>query len=139
MPLDQAEAPGPRFSAEEMRRRHQRARALMRERAVQALLVGGGPGSPDVFYLAHYRLSSPAWVVPPAGGEPVVPHHFFNRNACARAMATVADVRWYGPSAAQAVAACLREVGLAGWRGGGRRGGRREWLHRYPLRFAVRG
>jgi Xaa-Pro dipeptidase len=116
--------PYPRFSDGEMDRRLEAARGLMRRQGVDALLIGGGPGSADVFYLTNYRPHSPAWVFLPLSGEPVILHHFHNHNPCIRAMTRVRDVRWYGPHAPEALAACLREhdlgrgaVGVVGLQG----------------------
>lgn len=109
----QEESPYPRFSDGELARRAAAVRGLLRDRGLDALLVGGGPGAADIFYLTNYRPRSPAWLLLPLATEPVLFHHFFNHNPCVRAMGTVRDVRWYGPDAAAALAACLRELDLA--------------------------
>jgi Xaa-Pro dipeptidase len=103
----------PRFSEAEFRRRHQGVRALLQESGADALLIGGGPGSADVFYLTNYYPYMPAWVVFPRDGDPVIFHHFFNHNPCIREMSIVEDVRWYGPRPHAALADFLRERDLA--------------------------
>lgn len=82
---------------------------MMRERGVDALLVGGGQASADIFYLTNYFPQSPAWTIFPLDGEPIVLHHFFNHGPCIRDMAVVSDIRWYGPSAPPTMARTLKE------------------------------
>jgi Xaa-Pro dipeptidase len=104
--------PYPRFSDAEFGRRHAGARQLMREHGLDALVIAGGPGSADVFYLTNYFPFMPAWVIFPLDGEPAIFHHFFNHGPCIREMSIVDDVRWYGPAAPDALAGFLRERDL---------------------------
>lgn len=106
----------PRFSDEERRRRHDAVAAAMERASVDALLVYGAPGSVEIPYLINYLPAGPCWLVYPRNGEPVAFLHFYNHVPCAKEQATIADLRWYGPSATETVADELQYRGLAGAR-----------------------
>jgi Xaa-Pro dipeptidase len=106
----------PSFSSHEFGRRASAVRAAMKDQGLDAILLYGGPGSPEISYLTNYVPASPCWVVFPLEGEPVVFVHFFNHIPCAEEMSIVADVRGYGPSPAATLDEELRSRGLAGAR-----------------------
>ena len=103
--------PFPRFSVGEYQRRHQAIREAMAKEDLDALVIGG-MAPPEVPYLINYVPFSPCWLIFPRQGEATCFVHFFNHIPCAKAQAIIDDIRWYGPSATQAVADHLKERGL---------------------------
>jgi len=103
----------PRFSDAEYARRHGAVREAMDREGLEAILVGGGPGSADVHYLVNYSAQSPSWLLFPREGEPTCFLHFYNHLPCAKQQAIIEDVRWYGPSPTETLAEHIRERGLA--------------------------
>ncbi len=101
----------PRFPDAEYQRRHRVIRHAMAQEGLDAIVVGG-MGAPEVPYLINYMPHSPCWLVFPREGEATCFLHFHNHIPCARAQAIIKDIRWYGPSPTQAVAAHLKERGL---------------------------
>lgn len=102
----------PGFSAEEYARRHRAVRAAMVKEGLDAIVVSGGPGAPEVHYLVNYLAQSPCWLIFPREGEPSCFIHFYNHLPCAQAQAIISDVRWCGPSPTQTVAEELRRRDL---------------------------
>lgn len=108
----QSEALYPRFSAAEMDRRGRAVREAMEREYIDALMIYGGPGSPEISYLINYMPAMMCWLIYPRAGEPVVFLHFFNHIPCTQAQATIEDVRCYGPSPVETLSAELRARGL---------------------------
>ncbi len=106
----------PTFTAPEFERRWSAVREAMTHEGLDALLLYGGPGSPEISYLTNYVPNSPCWFVAPLEGEPVVFVHFFNHIPCTKAMSRFDDVRGYGPAPAATLAGELRARGLGGAR-----------------------
>jgi Xaa-Pro dipeptidase len=104
----------PRFSPDEFKRRADTIREAMLREGLDALLLYGAAGSPEISYLTNYLPASPCWVVFPLDGEPVVFVHFFNHVPCTKAMSIIDDVRGYGPSPSATLATELRSRELAG-------------------------
>jgi Xaa-Pro dipeptidase len=102
----------PRFSAAEFERRNSAIAAAMERDGLAAVLIYGGPGSPEISYLTNYLPASPCWLLVPHDGEPVVFVHFYNHVPCTKAMSTVSDVRGYGPAPAETLASELAARGL---------------------------
>jgi Xaa-Pro dipeptidase len=88
----------PCFSNEEYARRYRTVRQAMEEQDVDAILVFGARGSPEVHYLSNYLAQSPCWLLVPRDGAATCFIHFFNHQPCAKAQSILSDVRWYGPS-----------------------------------------
>lgn len=103
----------PRFSDHEYARRHQAVRDAMAKAGLDAIVVSGGPGAPEVHYLVNYIAQSPSWLVFPRVGESSCFIHFFNHLPCAKAQAIIPDVRWYGASPTETVAEEVRKRGLS--------------------------
>lgn len=107
----------PIFSDAEMAARHERVRAEMARRGVDALLVhghtglGNSVGQVNVQYLARYAAVIETFLVLPADGEPTlllaIPFHVPN----ARAISYVTDIR-SGDALGGAIA-LLKDAGLA--------------------------
>ncbi len=103
----------PRFSAAEYGRRLDAVRSAMASENLDAILVSGTRGSPEIHYLSNYLAQSPCWLLLPCQGQPTVFIHFFNHQPCARAQATIDDIRWYGPLPIPTLAEEIRRRGLA--------------------------
>jgi Xaa-Pro aminopeptidase len=88
----------PRFSDVEYERRYGAIRAAMTKESLDAILISGARGAPEVAYLSNYQAQSPCWMVFPREGEATVFIHFFNHQPCAKAQSIIDDVRWYGPT-----------------------------------------
>lgn len=75
----------PRFSQAEFDRRHRAVRQAMAREDLEAILVYGGPGAPEVAYLINYLPASPCCrsAVPSVGGS-AVPVQRAYRPRCAR-------------------------------------------------------
>lgn len=102
----------PRFSDAEYERRHGTIREAMAGDGLDALIVFGGLGAPEVPYLINYLPQSPCWLVFPREGETACFLHFYNHIPCAQEQAIIKDIRWYGPTPTKTVADHLGEVGL---------------------------
>ena len=70
----------------------------MEKEGLEAIVICGGMGSPEVHYLANYIAQSPCWLVFPREGEPTCFLHFYNHLPCTKQQAIIEDVRWYGRS-----------------------------------------
>jgi len=88
----------PRFSDREYSRRYYAIRAAMAKENLEAILISGARGSPEVAYLSNYQAQSPCWMVFPREGEGTLFIHFFNHQPCAKTQSIFEDVRWYGPT-----------------------------------------
>ncbi|MFQ5895947.1 MAG: M24 family metallopeptidase [Nitrospinota bacterium] len=107
----------PRFSREEMARRHGLARRLMEEEGLSALLLFGlggtnRRGQADLYYLSGYRDFNHAYLILPREGEPTLFVGLYNHLHNARALSVFPDVRHGGYGPPQAVAERLEELGL---------------------------
>lgn len=102
----------PHFSDEEYARRHRAVREAMAQEGLDAIVISGGMGAPEVHYLANYQAQSPCWLVFPREGESACFIHFYNHLPCAKAQAIIPDIRWYGPSPTETVGEELRRRGL---------------------------
>ncbi len=60
----------PRFSDTEYARRNQSVREAMEKEGLEAIVICGGMGSPEVHYLVNYIAQSPCWLVFPREGGP---------------------------------------------------------------------
>ena len=103
----------PRFSTMEIERRHNMARAAMRESDLDALVVYGSIGSQEILYLADFEVTREAILVFPGEGEPVMFIQMYNHLPSARRVSAIADVRWGGLNTATTAAEHIRERGLA--------------------------
>ena len=103
----------PRFSDAEYARRYQSVREAMEKEGLEAIVICGGMGSPEVHYLVNYIAQSPCWLVFPREGEPTCFLHFYNHLPCTKQQAIIEDVRWYGRSPTETVAKELSDRGLA--------------------------
>jgi Xaa-Pro aminopeptidase len=103
----------PRFSAIEYTRRYTAVREAMDRDNLDAILISGARGSPEVAYLSNYLAQSPCWLLFPRKDAAAVFIHFFNHQPCAKAQSVIEDVRWYGPAPLRTIAEELRKRGLA--------------------------
>ncbi len=103
----------PRFSNTEYTRRYTALRESMDKENLEALLISGARGSPEVHYLSNYLAQSPCWLLFPRRAHPSLFIHFFNHQPCARAQSIVEDVRWCGPSPMPTVLEEIRQRGLS--------------------------
>lgn len=103
----------PRFSDGEYARRYQSVRESMEKEGLEAIVICGGMGSPEVHYLVNYIAQSPCWLVFPREGEPTCFLHFYNHLPCTKQQAIIEDIRWYGRSPTETVAKELSDRGLA--------------------------
>jgi Xaa-Pro aminopeptidase len=103
----------PRFSNIEYTRRYTAVREAMDRDNLDAILISGARGSPEVAYLSNYIAQSPCWLLFPRTDAAAVFIHFFNHQPCARAQSVIEDVRWYGPTPLRTIAEELRKRGLA--------------------------
>lgn len=102
----------PRFSDAEYARRYRAIREAMARESVDAILISGARGSPEVAYLSNYQAQSPCWLLFPGQGDATVFIHFFNHQPCAKAQSVMRDVRWYGPTPLPAIVEEIRKRGL---------------------------
>ncbi|MGH7828041.1 MAG: M24 family metallopeptidase [Candidatus Binatia bacterium] len=103
----------PTFSNEEMASRHRKAKTLMDQEGVDALLVyGTGRYASDVYWLTDWPSSREAYVLMQKDKDPVVLMQLFNHFPMARVMSVVKDVRWAGANTSNSVLELLRERGL---------------------------
>ena len=102
----------PRFSDEEYARRYRAVLEAMQKDDLDAILISGARGSPEVHYLSNYLAQSPCWLLFPRQGDPTVLIHFFNHQPCAKAQSIVEDVRWYGPSPIEAIVKEIQRIEL---------------------------
>jgi Xaa-Pro aminopeptidase len=103
----------PHFSNTEYIRRYTAIREAMDKQNLDAILVSGARGSPEVHYLSNYLAQSPCWLLFPRQNEPTVFTHFFNHQPCAKAQSVIEDVRWYGPTPMPAIVEEIRQRGLS--------------------------
>jgi Xaa-Pro dipeptidase len=104
----------PRFSAGEYERRNRAVRDAMDREGLDALMIYGGAGSPEICYLTNYLPVMSCWLLFPREGEPVVFIHFFNHVPCTKEMSVIDDVRCYGPSPTATLAAEMHARVLTG-------------------------
>ena len=102
----------PRFSNSEYMRRYTAIREAMDKEELDAVLISGARGSPEVHYLANYLAQSPCWLLFPRKEDPTLFIHFFNHQPCAKAQSIIADVRWYGPAPVPTINEEIRKRGL---------------------------
>jgi len=88
----------PRFSDGEYNRRYSAIREAMAKDNLDAIVISGARGSPEISYLANYLPQSPCWLICPREGDAALFIHFFNHQPCAKAQSIIEDVRWYGPT-----------------------------------------
>jgi Xaa-Pro dipeptidase len=110
---DHAERMRPRFSDDEIARRHAAVHGVMAEDGLDALIIYSTAGGfSEVQYLTDFRTAREAYLVFPAAGDPALLVQYFNHVPYARRRARIADVRWAGPPDQSALIAYLRERGL---------------------------
>jgi Xaa-Pro aminopeptidase len=110
---DHAERMRPRFSDDEIARRHAAVHGVMAEDGLDALIIYSTAGGfSEVQYLTDFRTAREAYLVFPAEGDPTLLAQYFNHVPYARRRARIADVRWAGPPDQSALIAYLRERGL---------------------------
>lgn len=115
----------PRFSTEEVSRRHALARQFLEERDLDGLVVFGWSASgrtaqADVYYLSGYLGMRDNYVVFPRQGEPVLFAQSYNHIPNASVVSFLDDVRWGGVDNGATVgeelgARGLEHVGVIGW------------------------
>jgi Xaa-Pro dipeptidase len=111
-----------RFSAAEMERREQRARALMAERELDALVLFGNSGvnrhnQANVFWLSNHLDLHHCYLVLPRDGDATLLVGLANHVPNAREMSAVPVIDWGGYRPAEKIAERLRgaqRVGLVG-------------------------
>src|SRR5579871_5417341 len=107
----------PRFSAAEMDARHAKVSQLMEDARLDGLLLyGTGRFMSEIYWLTDWPGSREAYLLLQPGREPVVLAQLYNHIPMARVLSIVKDVRWAGPSTAEAAVGLLRERDLAGKR-----------------------
>jgi Xaa-Pro aminopeptidase len=105
----------PRFSDQEIARRHAAIYKLMEQEGVDALLVyGSGRYASDVYWLSDWPSSREAYVLFQNGKNPVVLMQLFNHYPMAKVMSVIKDVRWAGANTGNSVVELIRERGLEG-------------------------
>ena len=110
-------APYPRFSEQEMRRRHEAVEAAMREREVEHLLVyGANRFGFGVGWLTRWPVTREAFVLVTPGRRDVLWVEFYNHVPNAERMATEADVRACEGRSIEHPLGELRRRGAAGAR-----------------------
>lgn len=107
----------PRFSAQEMARRHGLARRLMEDEGLACLLFCAMSGTnrnnqANIYYLTGYRDFNHSFLVFPLQGEPSLFVGLYNHLHNAQRMACIADVRHGGYGNPEKVAAQLDKLGL---------------------------
>lgn len=107
----------PRFSAQEMARRHGLARKLMEEQGLACLLFCALSGTnrnnqANIYYLSGYRDFNHAFLIFPLRGEPSLFVGLYNHLHNAQAMAVFSDVRHGGYGNPEKAAAQLDKLGL---------------------------
>jgi Xaa-Pro aminopeptidase len=111
-----------RFSAEEMERRRGRARALMEEHGLDALVLHGNSGvnrhnQANVFWLSNHLDLHHCYLVLPREGDATLLVGLANHVPNAREVSDVPNVEWGGYRPAEKIVALLggaRRVGLVG-------------------------
>ena len=107
----------PRYSAEEMARRHRELREAVAGEDIAAVLVGGatGPIETSVQYYTNWPPLVESYALLPFDGEPVLFVRLWNHLPDARRIAVVEDVRYGGDTQdaqARHIAEVLRDRGL---------------------------
>lgn len=102
----------PRFSNTEYVRRYTALRESMDKEHLEAILISGARGSPEVHYLSNYLPQSPCWLLFPRKEPPTVFIHFFNHLPCAKGQSIIEDMRWYGPAPVPTLLEEIRKLGL---------------------------
>jgi Xaa-Pro dipeptidase len=111
-----------RFSADEMRRRHGLARALMDEHGLDALVLFGNSGvnrhnQANVFWLSNHLDLHHCYLVLPRDGDATLLVGLTNHVPNAREVSAVPDIEWGGYRPAEKVVERLagaQRVGLVG-------------------------
>jgi Xaa-Pro aminopeptidase len=111
-----------RFSAEEMARRGELARALMDEHELEALVLFGNSGvnrhnQANVFWLSNHLDLHHCYLVFPREGDATLFVGLANHVPNAREVSDVPNIEWGGYRPAEKVAACLggaRRIGIVG-------------------------
>ncbi|MFC1492297.1 M24 family metallopeptidase, partial [Nitrospinota bacterium] len=111
----------PRFSDEEMARRHGLARGLMEDEGLDSLLLYGLGGSnrtaqANIFYLSSYRDFNHAYLIFPKEGDPSLFVGLYNHLHNAQAQAIFSDVRHGGYGNPERMADQLDALGLGAGR-----------------------
>jgi Xaa-Pro aminopeptidase len=107
--------PYPRFSDDEMRRRHDMLAAAMAEAGVEhAVVYGANRSGSAVGWLTRWPVTREALLIVTPGERDLLLVNFFNHVPNAERIATEADVRWAGGSA---MATAIEELGRRGARG----------------------
>lgn len=109
----------PRFSEEEMQRRHKAARTIMEEMGIDALLIFGHSGNrrhyqADVHYFSELALFHECYLLLPLKGDPVIWTTHNNHYPNAREHTRIPDIRRASrrPGAGTVVAQELKKRGF---------------------------
>lgn len=102
------------FSDHEMAERHRKARSLMEQAGVEALLVyGAGRFASEIYWLTDWPGGREAYVLLQQGKEPVVLVQLYNHVPMARVLSVIKDVRWASANTANGAIELLQERALA--------------------------
>ena len=102
------------FSDHEMAERHGKARSLMEQAGVEALLVyGAGRFASEIYWLTDWPGGREAYVLLQQGKEPVVLVQLYNHVPMARVLSVIKDVRWASANTANGAIELLQERALA--------------------------
>ncbi len=105
----------PTFSDAEMAARHDKARALMDQSGVEALLVyGAGRFASEIYWLTDWPGGREAYVLLQQKKEPVLLVQLYNHVPMARVLSVIKDVRWAGANTANGAIGLLQERELGG-------------------------
>lgn len=105
----------PHYSVGEMARRLEGARALVKAKGLDALVVyGAGRFALDLYWLSDWPGGREGLAVVPADGAPVLLVQFFNHVPQAQRMCAWPDVRWAGSGSVAAALDVLRDLGVSG-------------------------
>jgi Xaa-Pro dipeptidase len=103
----------PKFSDDEIERRHKSVYGLMEQEDVDAIVFyGSGRYASDIYWLSDWPSSREAYLLMQRGKEPVILMQLFNHYPMARVMSWIKDVRWAGANTTNSVADLVRERGL---------------------------
>ena len=110
-------SPYPRFSVDEMQRRHLAVAEAMDERGVEHLVVRGADRSGSAIgWLTRWPVTREAIAVVTPGEADVLLVGFYNHVPNATRIATEADVRYIGEDPTKTTVAELRRLGASGRR-----------------------
>jgi len=111
----------PRYSENEMSRRHQALRRLMEEHGIYVVVIGGATSGLEtsIQYFSNWSPLVESYLVVPYGGDPTLFVRLWNHMPDAKLISTVDDVRYGGDSPVEQAATVARAMRAAGSSAGG--------------------